>query len=154
MSFVIYRCHSSFINVAYVLYFGTNGAPYKNVLFGLIWTCASSYYRTKLLSFLLNSWRHTWTIKQENHLKKSAVNNTIRELVDSLCRMWDFFRSRTNRITTRFKLVSNVSVTIQWPSSVHCIVTETFDTNLNLIVVRLVWEQKKSHMDIPGLYKC
>ena len=30
-----------------------------------------------------------------------------------------FFRSRTNRITTRFKWVSNVSVTIQWPSSVQ-----------------------------------
>ena len=28
MSFVIYRCHPSFINAAYVLYFGTNGAPY------------------------------------------------------------------------------------------------------------------------------
>ena len=31
----------------------------------------------------------------------------------------DFFRSRTNRITTKFKLVSNISVTIQWPSSVQ-----------------------------------
>ena len=34
--------------------------------------------------------------------------------------------------------------------------TETFDTNLNLVVVRLVQERKKSHMDIPnhtGLYK-
>ena len=29
MSLVIYKCHSSFINVAYVLYFGTNGASYE-----------------------------------------------------------------------------------------------------------------------------
>ena len=38
----------------------------------------------------------------------------------------------------------------------HCIVTETFDTNLNLVVIRLVRERNKSHMDIPnhtGLYK-
>ena len=28
MSFAIHKCHSSFINVAYVLYFGTNGASY------------------------------------------------------------------------------------------------------------------------------
>ena len=32
----------------------------------LIWTCASSYCHTKLLPFLLDSWRHTWTIRQEN----------------------------------------------------------------------------------------
>ena len=34
--------------------------------------------------------------------------------------------------------------------------TEMFDTNLNLVVIRLVQEQNKSHMDIPnhtGLYK-
>ena len=31
MSPVIYKCRSSFINVAHVLYFGTNGAPYISV---------------------------------------------------------------------------------------------------------------------------
>ena len=30
----------------------------------------------------------------------------------------------------------------------HCIVTETFDTNLNLVVIRLVRERKKSHNSI------
>ena len=38
----------------------------------------------------------------------------------------------------------------------HCIVTEMFDTNLNLVVIQLVRERKKSYMDIPnhtGLYK-
>ena len=29
----------------------------------------------------------------------------------------------------------------------HSIVTETFDTNLNLVVIRLVRERKKSHVD-------
>ena len=33
--------------------------------------------------------------------------------------LWDLFRSRTNRITTKFKLGSNISATIQWPSSVQ-----------------------------------
>ena len=49
------------------------------------------------------------------------------------------------------------SVTIHCTDEGHCIVTETFDTNLNLLVIQLVREWKKSHMDIPnhtGLYKC
>ena len=29
----------------------------------------------------------------------------------------------------------------------HCIVTETFDTNLNLVVIRLVRERNKSHIE-------
>ena len=37
----------------------------------------------------------------------------------SIYNCWDFLCSRTNQITTRFKLVSNVSVTIQWPSPVQ-----------------------------------
>ena len=30
----------------------------------------------------------------------------------------------------------------------HCIVTETFDTNLNLVVIQWVRDQKKSHINI------
>ena len=62
--------------MACIHFFSRWNCVHKNVLFLLIWTCASSYCHTKLLSFLLDSWRHTWTIKQENcpFLPKSLFN--------------------------------------------------------------------------------
>ena len=63
--------------------------------------------------------RNTYELENQTvlyaHIPTSSANFTICYV---LCSQ-PLFHSHTSRITTRIKLVSNVSVTMQWPSSVQ-----------------------------------